>query len=145
MPLSSRGRQKIPIGVQTFQKLIEEDYIYIDKTKVIYHLLNSGMVFFLSRPRRFGKSLLLSTIRTVFEGKKELFKGLWIETSDWDWTPHPVIHLDMSLTSHRSPEKLEQSLNQLLVLEGGQLVGFLHRADVIRYLQLSQELGMESK
>ena len=70
--------KKLPIGIQTFEKLINDDCLYIDKTKLIYQLIQSGSVYFLSRPRRFGKSLLLSTLEAIFKGKRELFKGLWI-------------------------------------------------------------------
>ena len=73
--------KKLPIGISDFKKLIEEGYIYVDKTKYIYELVRNGGYIFLSRPRRFGKSLLLSTIRYLYEGKKELFKGLYIAVS----------------------------------------------------------------
>jgi len=88
--------KKLPIGIQTFEKIITEDYTYVDKTKEIYDLVTTGNYFFISRPRRFGKSLLCSTLVSLFQGKKELFKGLWIEKSDWKWQPHPVIHIELS-------------------------------------------------
>jgi DNA gyrase/topoisomerase IV subunit B len=72
-------KMKYPIGIQTFQEIIEEGYVYIDKTPSIYKLISEGKIYFLSRPRRFGKSLLLSTLKAIFQGKKELFKGLFIE------------------------------------------------------------------
>lgn len=75
---------KLPIGIQTFDELIGNDYLYVDKTRQIHKLLSSGKYFFLSRPRRFGKSLTLSTINAIFNGRKQLFTGLWIE-SNWDW------------------------------------------------------------
>ncbi|MEM7132371.1 MAG: ATP-binding protein [Chloroflexota bacterium] len=88
--------QKLPIGIQTFSEIIEDDYLYIDKTKPIYQLLTSGKYFFLSRPRRSGKSLTLSTIKSVYMGQRELFTGLWIE-NQWDWNKvHPVIHISFS-------------------------------------------------
>ena len=87
--------KNLPIGIQTFSKLVEKDMLYIDKTEHIYNLINEGSFYFLSRPRRFGKSLLLSTIKSVFEGKKDLFKGLYIhEKVGWD--SYPIIHLSMS-------------------------------------------------
>lgn len=88
--------KKLPIGIQTFEEIINNNYIYVDKTKYIYNLITQGKTYFLSRPRRFGKSLLCSTLEEVFSGNKELFKGLWIYDSDYDWKKYPVIHLDMS-------------------------------------------------
>lgn len=76
--------KKLPIGLQTFRKLIEDDYVYVDKTRYILELIRSGTYFFLSRPRRFGKSLLISTLKEIFSGQRELFKGLYIEDRiDW--------------------------------------------------------------
>ncbi len=89
--------KKLPIGISDFKKLITNNYIYVDKTRYIYDLLNNGGYIFLSRPRRFGKSLLLSTIEYLYEGKKELFKGLYIENK-WDWNEnYPVIRIDFSI------------------------------------------------
>jgi len=88
--------KKLPIGIQTFSEIVQEDYLYIDKTETIYHLITSGKVYFLSRPRRFGKSLLLSTLEAIFKGKKELFKGLWIYDQSFEWKEHPVIRIDFS-------------------------------------------------
>jgi len=90
--------KKLPIGIQTFEKLINDDCLYIDKTKLIYQLIQSGSVYFLSRPRRFGKSLLLSTLEAIFKGKKELFKGLWIYDQSYEWKEYPVIRIDFSKT-----------------------------------------------
>ncbi len=86
----------LPISIQHFEKLRKNGCIYVDKTHLIYNLATQGSTYFLSRPRRFGKSLLISTFDALFSGKKELFDGLWIETSDWEWKTHPVIRLDMS-------------------------------------------------
>ena len=88
--------KKLPIGIQTFSEIVQEDYLYIDKTETIYHLITSGKVYFLSRPRRFGKSLLLSTLEAIFKGKKELFKGLWIYDQSFEWKEHPIIRIDFS-------------------------------------------------
>ena len=86
--------KKLPIGIQGFVGLRRDGYLYVDKTKYIYHLVNSGKQFFLSRPRRFGKSLLISTMKAYWEGKKELFSGLIIEDLEKNnqtaWEPHPV-------------------------------------------------------
>lgn len=107
--------KKLPIGIQTFSKLIEQDYLYIDKTQSIHRLLTQGgHYYFLSRPRRFGKSLLVSTLKEIFSGNRELFKDLWIYDKI-QWTPHPVIHLDFLNISYKTPEILEKSLGDRLV------------------------------
>ena len=91
---------KYPIGVETFTAMIEEGFAYVDKTEVIYRLTQSGKYFFLSRPRRFGKSLMLSTIEAYFEGRRKLFDGLWLGQAEGvDWTPHPVLRLNLVNTS----------------------------------------------
>lgn len=106
-----RRRKLYPIGIQTFSEIIEKDYLYIDKTEYIYKLTHSDEKFvFLSRPRRFGKSLLVSTLRSYFEGKKDLFKGLAIEKLENEWREYPVIHLDMSGGKHLNKEALERYL-----------------------------------
>lgn len=86
--------QKYPIGIETFSNIIESGYTYVDKTEEIYRLISTGKNFFLSRPRRFGKSLMLSTMEAYFEGRRELFKGLWLDRDDVDWTPRPVFRLN---------------------------------------------------
>ena len=93
--------KKYPIGIQDFRKLREENYLYIDKTKVLHHLITSGGYYFLSRPRRFGKSLLISTLKEIFLGSLELFKGLWIENKI-DWAPRPVIYLSFGGINSKS-------------------------------------------
>ena len=103
--------KKCPLGVQTFEKVIEEDLLYVDKTQYIYSLAQNYSCVFLSRPRRFGKSLLASTLHSYFAGKKELFKGLAIESLETEWTEHPVLHFDMSTAKHMDKETLEQELN----------------------------------
>lgn len=87
---------KYPIGIQSFEKIIEGNYSYIDKTELIYKLVTSGTIYFLSRPRRFGKSLLVSTLECYFQGKKELFKGLAIDELEKDWLEYPVFHIDFN-------------------------------------------------
>ncbi|MBZ4643038.1 MAG: hypothetical protein JG767_647, partial [Deferribacteraceae bacterium] len=85
--------KKLPIGIQTFDKIIEGDYIYVDKTEYAYNLINDYTYIFLSRPRRFGKSLFLDTLKAIFEGRKELFEGLYIYDK-WDWSKkYPVIKI----------------------------------------------------
>ena len=103
--------KKCPLGVQTFEKVISEDLLYVDKTQYIYSLAQNYRYVFLSRPRRFGKSLLASTLHSYFAGKKELFKGLAIEKLETEWTEHPVLHFDMSTAKHMDKETLEQELS----------------------------------
>jgi hypothetical protein len=103
----------LPVDMSTFSTMIKGDYIYVDKTEFIYHLFKKGAprYYFLSRPRRFGKTLLISTLKELFLGNKDLFKGLWIEKSDYQWDQHPVISLDFGGIPHRSLEQLEENLN----------------------------------
>lgn len=103
-----------PIGVQSFAKLREDGYTYVDKTDFIKKLISEGNCFFLSRPRRFGKSLLLSTIEAFFRGRKELFDGLAISHYDHDWQPHPVFHLALNANKCQSSTDLEDTLNSFL-------------------------------
>ena len=104
-----------PIGIQTFERIRKEDKLYIDKTEYIYRMAHtSGIYFFLGRPRRFGKSLLVTTMQSYFEGKKELFKGLAIEKLEKEWTEYPVLHFDMSGGKHMDKEQLEEYLDYRL-------------------------------
>ena len=104
-----------PIGIQTFERIRKEDKLYIDKTEYIYRMAHtSGTYFFLGRPRRFGKSLLVTTMQSYFEGKKELFKGLAIENLEKEWTEYPVLHFDMSGGKHMDKEQLEEYLDYRL-------------------------------
>lgn len=96
-----------PIGIQTFEEIIKKSMLYVDKTEYVYRMANSGKYFFLSRPRRFGKSLLTSTFHSYFAGKKELFKGLAIEKLEMEWTEFPVLHFDMSGGKHLDKDELE--------------------------------------
>ena len=98
--------KKLPISIQTFEKIRTEDYLYIDKTKYIYELSQTGTFYLLSRPRRFGKSLLLSTFKSLFEGRSDLFKGLFIHTKIKDWKKHPIIYIDYSLIAYHSGKEL---------------------------------------
>lgn len=102
---------KYPIGQQDFIFLRENDFVYIDKTHLIHNLVESRKYVFLARPRRFGKSLLLSTIQAYFEGKKELFKGLAIEKLESNWQIHPVLHLELSRYNPNEPDSLKQILH----------------------------------
>jgi hypothetical protein len=109
--------KKLPISIQDFHRLITGNHVYVDKTRDIYKMVTEGMFYFLSRPRRFGKSLLVSTLENLFRGNKKLFKGLWIEKSDWDWKPHPVLKIDFNGVSFGTPEILHQSLIETLRLQ----------------------------
>lgn len=106
--------QKLPIGIQTFSKLVQENNIYIDKTKLIYQLITQGNYYFLARPRRFGKSLLVSTIAEVFRGNKELFSDLAINSLPYDWKKYPVVMISFADIAHRTPELLERGIKLYL-------------------------------
>lgn len=105
---------KYPLGIQNFESLRNDGYLYVDKTAIIRKLIENGKYYFLSRPRRFGKSLLLSTIRAYFEGKRELFRGLAIDTDEVSWDAHPVLYLDLNTERYDAKEKLEDKLNLFL-------------------------------
>ena len=107
-----------PVGIQTFERIRKENKLYIDKTEYIYRMTHSGgCYFFLSRPRRFGKSLLVSTLESYFSGKKELFEGLAIEKLEQEWMEYPVLHFDMSGGKHMEKEQLEDYLSNRLEAE----------------------------
>ena len=95
-----------PIGIQNFEKIRKEGYIYVDKTAFIHRPATTGTYYFLSRPRRFGKSLLVSTMEAYFKGKKELFEGLAMEDLEKDWVEYPVLHLDLNGSKYMYPEDL---------------------------------------
>ena len=101
---------KYPIGIQDFERIITEGYLYVDKTPLMYEMVQNGSVYFLSRPRRFGKSLLVSTLKYYFEGKKQLFKGLAIERLEKEWKSYPVFHLDFNGKDFTRPNELEGAL-----------------------------------
>lgn len=104
-----------PVGIQNFEKIRNDGYFYVDKTALIYQLVKTGSYYFLSRPRRFGKSLLISTLDAYFSGKRELFEGLAMEQLEKDWVKRPVLHLDLNTQKYDSPESLEDKLNAALV------------------------------
>jgi hypothetical protein len=106
--------KNMPIGVQNFEKLRKGDYIYVDKTALIYQLATTGCYYFMSRPRRFGKSMLISALHAYFSGKKELFEGLAIEKLEKEWTEYPVLHLDLSLIKKGDDKALDSTLNDTL-------------------------------
>ena len=104
-----------PVGIQTFEEIITRNLLYVDKTEYVYRMTHSGgKHFFLSRPRRFGKSLLVSTFKSYFQGKKELFKGLAIEKLEKEWTEYPVLHFSMAGGKHMEKDQLERYLGNRL-------------------------------
>ena len=105
--MSKQPLIKYPIGQQSFEIIRKNDYLYVDKTKYIETIINGSRYYFLGRPRRFGKSLFLSTLKCFFEGKRELFKGLYADTMDWDWEEYPVLHLDLNTLKYKSIQDLD--------------------------------------
>ena len=101
---------KYPIGIQDFESIINGGYVYVDKTALIYRLVTEGKIYFLSRPRRFGKSLLVSTLEAYFKGKKDLFKGLAIDELEKEWAEYPVFHIDFNGEDYTKPGKLEEKI-----------------------------------
>ena len=117
--METKQLKRLPVGIQTFSNIIEDDMLYIDKTEYIWNMIHLGKYIFLSRPRRFGKSLLVSTLEAYFEGRKDLFKGLFIETVEKEWVEYPVLRLDMSMGKHMDKDQLERYLgNRLAEYEG---------------------------
>lgn len=115
METTPKQIRKYPIGIQSFEKLRREGYLYVDKTAIIYELVTTGVPYFLSRPRRFGKSLLLSTLKAYFEGKKELFEGLAIAELETEWTVRPVLHLSLNAEKYDSVERLDRQVTSQLM------------------------------
>ncbi|WP_045223064.1 ATP-binding protein [Desulfonatronum thioautotrophicum] len=108
----------LPVGDSSFESIRENNQLYVDKTSHLYRMVDQGKYYFLSRPRRFGKSLTVSTLRCLFEGRRELFEGLWIaEHAEWEWRKHPVILLDFNGISHETPERLTASLSRNLEMQ----------------------------
>ena len=105
---------KYPIGIQTFEQIIKDGYVYVDKTDLIYKLVTGGKIYFLSRPRRFGKSLLVSTLENYFLGNEDLFKGLKIAALETEWNKYPVFHVDFSNANFQNPTELSELINQFL-------------------------------
>ena len=103
-----------PIGIQNFEKIRNDGYFYIDKTALMYQMIKTGSYYFLSRPRRFGKSLLISTMEAYFQGKKELFAGLAVEKLEKDWIKYPILHLDLNIEKYDVPESLDNILEKSL-------------------------------
>jgi len=108
-----KGR-RYPLGLQTFERIVKGNYVYVDKTELIYNLTHESTFCFLSRPRRFGKSLLVTTLQAYFQGKKELFKGLAIDSLETEWTAYPVLHFDISKGKYYSLANLMSTLNVVI-------------------------------
>ena len=107
--------KRLPVGIQTYSKIIEDNMLYVDKTEYIWKMTHLSNYIFLSRPRRFGKSLLVSTLQAYFEGRKELFKGTFIDTVEKEWTEYPVLHFSMASGKHMEKDQLVRYL--LFILE----------------------------
>ncbi|MBO2525774.1 MAG: AAA family ATPase, partial [Bacteroidetes bacterium] len=105
---------KYPIGIQTFANIRQEGYLYVDKTALVYQLAIAGKYYFLSRPRRFGKSLLITTLEAYFQGRRELFRGLAMEKLEHNWTVYPVLHIDFNARDYSNPDALRAELNKHL-------------------------------
>ena len=112
--MEKKQLKRLPVGIQTFSEVIDLDCLYIDKTEYIWNMIHLSKYIFLSRPRRFGKSLLVSTLQAYFEGRKDLFKGLFIETVEKEWTEYPVLRFDMSTAKHCDKEELLLELSNKL-------------------------------
>jgi len=110
----STRTMKYPIGIQNFEQIISDGYVYVDKTALIHQLVTTGKIYFLSRPRRFGKSLLVSTLKSYFQGKKELFKGLAIDALEKDWHEYPVFHLDFNGSDFTVPGTLDSIIKDTI-------------------------------
>ena len=140
--IMEQNMRKYPVGIQTFAELIREGYIYVDKTDLVWRLVHYGKYIFMSRPRRFGKSLLTSTLEAYFQGDKQLFEGLKIMSLEKEWTQYPVLHLDLSVAKGQdSPEGLRETLMWMMkpltvvygkdsdeTTPGKLLTGLIHRA-----------------
>lgn len=106
--------KKYPVGIQSFESLRKGGYLYIDKTNLIYRLVSTGKYYFFSRPRRFGKSLLISTLEAYYSGRKDLFQGLYIDQQEKDWLSYPILHIDLNAQKYDTSESLNDILNDIL-------------------------------
>ena len=112
--MEKKQLKRLPVGIQTFSEVIDLNCLYIDKTEYVWNMTHLSKYIFLSRPRRFGKSLLVSTLQAYFEGRKELFKGLFIDSVEKEWTEYPVLRFDMSMGKHMEKDQLERYLLYIL-------------------------------
>jgi len=114
LPPLNKTVMKYPIGIQDFESIINGGYVYVDKTALVYRLVTEGKIYFLCRPRRFGKSLLVSTLKAYFQGKKDLFKGLAIDGLETEWAEYPVFHLSFGGENFIMPGNLEKKMEDAL-------------------------------
>lgn len=133
----------VQASTYTFRHIIDGGFLYVDKTRYLYDLVHPGTgIYFLARPRRFGKSLMISTLEEIFQGKRELFKGLWIDQSDYDWQRYPVIRLDFSRHAVKNAATLEQAIDyfigEIALHYGVTLRGFDYQS---RFDNLIQQLA----
>lgn len=133
---------KYPIGIQDFEQIIEGDYVYLDKTALVYDLVTNGKIYFLCRPRRFGKSLLVSTLKYYFLGKKELFKGLAIDKLEKEWKQYPVFHLDFNGINFTDAGMLDKTLLGFVERQEKYMGGMSLLKDWEADLYLSSKLPM---
>ena len=112
--METKQLKRLPVGIQTFSEVIDLNCLYIDKTEYIWNMIHLSNYIFLSRPRRFGKSLLVSTLQAYFEGRKELFKGLFIDSVEKEWTEYPVLRFSMASGKHMEKDQLERYLLHIL-------------------------------
>lgn len=136
-----------PIGIQYFPTVISRGFVYIDKTDLLYKMIMSGGVNFLSRPRRFGKSLLVSTLESIFKGEKDLFKNLWIHSSDYEWKTYPVIMLDFSILISDSYTALIRTLQNQLekVAQSYQINSVIRETPSETLIELVTELAKQGE
>lgn len=140
MDINSSTPRKLPIGIQSFEKLRSEGFVYVDKTALVYKLAQAGVPCFLSRPRRFGKSLLLSTFEAYFKGKRELFHGLAIEQLEQNWYEYPVLHLSFNDKKYESKEQLSDMLeSQFSIWEAAYGVTEINSSYSIRFTNLIRQ------
>ena len=136
--------KKLPIGIQSIREILEEDQVYVDKTKFILSLIRSGKHYFMSRPRRFGKSLFLDTLREIFKGNQKLFEGYAIHERGYNWQEYPVIYFDFSQVANRNPDEFEASLKRTLENEA-QINGFSIEAPTVQEGLKALIVGLSSK
>ena len=135
-------RRNLPIGIQSFERLRRDGYLYVDKTAFVYELASTGNPYFLSRPRRFGKSLLLSTLEAYFCGKKELFEGLAIEQFETEWNEHAVLHLSLNAEDYSEIEGLRNGLELQLRSWEKKLWNQRGRLELFRSFHASYQRGI---
>ena len=138
--------KRLTSSIFSFEKIINEGILYVDKTEFIWNLIQDEGTYFLSRPRRFGKSLTVSTLEAVFQGKKDLFKGLAIYDKPYDWKPYPVIHLDFANVNASTADQMESYLNDKLAMQASAFgVALKGTSSSTRFENLIQDLARQGK